>query len=58
MRIHIKWLLEARFDFLNDMVNIPLTCDILQNHYKLIPTQSSDGIPRSHTSPQSFGSTL
>jgi hypothetical protein len=31
MRIHVKWLLEARFDFLNDMINIRLSCDTLQH---------------------------
>jgi hypothetical protein len=31
MSIHIKWLFKAGLDFLYDMVNIRLSCDILQN---------------------------
>jgi hypothetical protein len=49
MRIHIKWLFEAGFDFLNDMVNIPLICNILKNQNKFVTTQPSNGISRPHT---------
>jgi len=49
MRIHIKWLFEAGFDFLNNMSDILLTCDILKNQNKFIATQSSNGISCPHT---------
>ena len=37
MRIHIKQLFEAGFDFLDDMVYVLLTVYIFQHQYKLIP---------------------